>query len=369
MPWSALALVLLSAGLPVLTTADAGMDSNRSPALVPIQPIKGITLAPIEDRSLGPVGYGSEQCVNALNEIADLGATWISLTPVGRMADLNSYEVLHDFEIPATTNEELIRRTAGQARALGLKVALIPHVYVTSGKWRGQIDPGSDEAWDEWFESYKRFLGRYATLAQEIDAALFSVGVEFKSSTNYYPERWRELIDFVRSIYSGKLTYSANWDEAEYIEFWDALDLIGINAFWPLTWLPGQGFEMMCEMATTRADETESLSIHWDRPVVFTEFGVKSARDATIDPWKWPELCPDLTYDELTQAAAYRAVFETFGWREWFNGVFIWKYFANSDSLAQEAPTGFSPKDKRAEQVLSRWFALNRSWTTPDMWF
>ena len=48
---------------------------------VPQQEIRGITVAPIEDGRLGPVGYGSAPCAETVEEIASLGATWISLTP------------------------------------------------------------------------------------------------------------------------------------------------------------------------------------------------------------------------------------------------------------------------------------------------
>ena len=39
-----------------------------------------------------------------------------------------------------------------------------------------------------------------------------------------------------RAVYKGKLTYAANWDgEFEEVAFWDALDVIGVQAYFPLT--------------------------------------------------------------------------------------------------------------------------------------
>ena len=327
--------------------------------------VRGITLAPIEDSRLGAVGYGTERCAQALFEIAEIGAEWVSLTPFGRMDDLEDTEILHDFEIPADLNEEMIRKTASQARAVGLKVAVVPHIYVMSGEWRGQIDPGGSEEWERWFDSYDEFAGRFAALAQEIGADLFSIGVEFKSSTNFHEERWRTTIDKVRSLYSGPITYSANWDELDQVEFWDALDLIGVNAFWPLADRPGDGFETMTEKAGDVADELEALAVFWNRPVAMVEFGVKSARDAALAPWEWPEHCRDLVYDEPYQAAAYRAVFEQIGSRPWFKGLFIWKYFSDPYDISQEERAGFSPKGKLAEDVLSDWFASD--WSTLDL--
>jgi hypothetical protein len=348
-----LALMALDARSPFEATSTiADVPLERAAA----DGVRGVTLAPIEDRRLGEVGYGSASCSTALREIAALGATWVSLTPFGRMDDLDDTDVLHDFEIPIADNEELIRRAARQAREQGLKVALIPHVYVMSGRWRGEIDPGDGRAWCAWFEAYRAFALRFAALAEEIGADLFSIGVEFKSSSNYWPERWRELIADVREVYSGPLTYSANWDEVDQVPFWGELDAIGINAFWPLARQPGDGFEVMAQRAREVADELEALALIYDRPVLFTEMGVKSATDSALAPWEWPEHCGALRYDEGYQAAAYQAWFEALAERPWFAGLFVWKYFADPFDETQEAATGFSPRGKQAEVVLAQWF-------------
>jgi hypothetical protein len=331
-----------------------------APSACPAEQIRGVTLAPIEDGMLGPVGYGSARCAVAVEEIASLGATWISITPFGRMDDLDSVQIEPDFEIPLARNEELIRETAAMAKAEGLRVAIVPHVYVMSGGWRGEIDPGPREAWDAWFASYEEFVLEFAMLAEEVGADLFSIGVEFKSSSNPYEAEWREVIAAVRRVYSGRLTYSANWDEVEEVPFWDALDAIGVNAFWPLAGRPGDGYEEMCATARRVADGLEGLSLFYDRPVLFTEMGVKSAADSALAPWEWPEHCADLRYDEAYQADAYDALFGELAPRSWFAGLFIWKYFSDPYDETQEVRAGFSPRGKLAEEALARWYG--RSW-------
>ena len=322
--------------------------------------IRGVTLAPIEDGMLGPVGYGSARCEIAVEEIATLGATWISITPFGRMDDLRSIEIEPDFEIPVARNEELIRKTAAMAKAAGLRVAIIPHVYVMSGEWRGEIDPGPPEAWDAWFASYTDFVLGFAMLAEEVGAELFSIGVEFKSSSNWREAQWRELIGAVRRVYTGDLTYSANWDEVEEVPFWDALDAIGVNAFWPLAKKPGDGYEAMRGTARRVADGLEGLSLYRDRPVLFTEMGVKSAADSALAPWEWPEHCGEMRYDEAYQADAYDAVLAELAPRPWFAGLFIWKYFSDPYDETQEVRAGFSPRGKLAEERLASWYG--RPW-------
>ncbi|MBW2277905.1 MAG: hypothetical protein JRF63_10455 [Deltaproteobacteria bacterium] len=362
--------LLAQLALPSAAAGDARFEALASIAdvprvEVPQDGIRGITIAPIEDGRLGPVGYGSRVCAIAVEEIACLGASWISLTPFGRMDDLSSTEIQHDFEIPIERNEDLIRETALQALRAGLRVAIIPHVYVMSGRWRGEIDPGSDEAWCEWFEQYGAFARRFAVLAEEIGAEMYSIGVEFKSSTNFWSDEWRALIREIRGVYTGQLTYSANWDEAADVPFWDALDLIGINAFWPLGQEPGDGYEVMRQRAGEVADELELLATYHDRPVVFTEVGVKTATDSALAPWEWPEHCSELTYDEPYQAAAYRAWLETMTDEPWFAGLFVWKYFSDPYDETQELPTGFTPHGKLAELELVEWF--RRDWRLPSI--
>jgi hypothetical protein len=325
----------------------------------PAWPIRGATLAPIEDGRLGPVGYGTALSELAIEELADLPAGWISLTPFGRMDDLDSTDILHDFEIPVEENEERIRRTALAVRAHGMRVALIPHLWVVSGQWRGRIDPGSEDGWRQWFDAYEEFLLRFARLAAGIEADLFSVGVEFASSTNDREERWRELIARVREVYPGPLTYSANWDEVEWVPFWDALDVVGVNAFWPLAARPGERHEAMLARAEAVAGELAGLAFHFNRHVIFTEFGVKSATDSALAPWEWPEHCGSLADDEAYQAEAYEAVLEAFAGRPWFGGLFVWKYFSDPWDGTQEPRAGFGVRGKAAEEVLARWYGAD----------
>ena len=56
---------------------------------------------------------------------------------------------------------------------------------------------------------------------------LFAVGTELKAFAKKRPEFWKQLIQKVRTVYSGPLTYAANWDEYHEISFWQDLDYIG----------------------------------------------------------------------------------------------------------------------------------------------
>ena len=52
--------------------------------------------------------------------------------------------------------------------------------------------------------------------------------------TLHFEDDWRLIIATVRRYFEGTLTYAANWTDYEKVPFWDALDVIGIQAYFPL---------------------------------------------------------------------------------------------------------------------------------------
>lgn len=100
---------------------------------------------------------------------------------------------------------------------------------------------------------------------------------------------WRTLIAAVRDAYSGRLTYAANFDSYRAVAFWDALDVIGINAYFSLR----GGLDGSSEVAHYEArwrdvfDEIERFrdEQRLEQPVVFTELGYTFRRHSTVEPW------------------------------------------------------------------------------------
>ena len=319
--------------------------------------IRGVTVGPIESSQWPGRGYGTPYSAALLDELARLGSTWISITPFGRLWSLSSTSIQLDFEAPYADNRAQVARMIAQAHARGLKVLLIPHLWVETGGWRGEIDPGSAEGWQAYQSSYRAFVLGWAELAAEAGADAFSIGVECKSWSGRFDASWRALIDAVRARFDGLLTYSANWDEAEGVVFWDALDLIGINAFYPLAHQNGASYAQYLAGARRARDGLAQLAGALEMPVLFVEVGYTTRRDAAVEPWLWPDDMRDVVIDEQEQARALAAVLEIFLPEPWFAGLFVWRYYANLDDVSQEEIWGFSPHGKPAEQVLQRNFA------------
>src|SRR6185436_19825154 len=153
-------------------------------------------------------------------------------------------------------------------------------------------------------------------------------GVECKSWSGRFGGFWASFIDDVRAAFPGLLTYSANWDEAEAVLFWDRLDLIGVNAFYPLAHHDGATFEEYQEGARQARDGVAAISEALDMPVVFVEVGYTTRRDAAVEPWLWPDAMTDVAYSEEEQSRALEASLDAFVPEEWFAGFFVWRYYA-----------------------------------------
>ena len=321
-----------------------------------LEGIRGVTVGPIESSQQPGRGYGTETSAALLDHLATMGVNWISITPFGRLWSLEDTVIKMDFEAEYEENRVAVRRMIHQAHARGMRVLVIPHLWVETTGWRGDIDPGSPEAWAAYQESYRRFVLRWAFDAAAAGADAMSIGVECKSWSGRFAPFWYDLIASVRSVFPGLLTYSANWDEADDVVFWDHLDFIGINAFYPLAEHDDATYEEYLEGAERRVADVAETARLFDKPMVFVEVGYTSRPNAAVEPWLWPDDMEGPQCDEVEQARALDAMLRAFLGEEWFAGFFVWRYYANLDDVSQEAIWGFSPHAKLAADVLEKHF-------------
>ena len=172
------------------------------------------------------------------------------------------------------------------------------------------------------------------------------IGTEL-TSMSLFPDDWRALIARVREVYDGTLTYAANWvDGAESVEFWDDLDLIGIDAYMPIqTARPNRGRRAGHRLGPVRVADG-IVSDRWDMPIVFTELGYQSRTGSAAQLGQ-----ADAPANQQAQANAYEAAFQALSDQPDFNGIWWWDWSAEG----LEDPVGWSAEGKLAEQVLSKW--------------
>jgi hypothetical protein len=323
--------------------------------------VRGITIGPIENGYHPNLGYGSPAYARTLDECQRMGATWIALTAFGRVADLSGRGVDLTFEQPFEKNRADVRRAIAMAHARGVRVMLVPHLWVESGKWRGEIEP---EDWKTWTDSYGHFVKTWAAVAEAEHADLFSVGVELRSwVTTPHAPSFSALVREVRAIYKGPLTYSGNWDDIVDTLVLGEIDVLGVNAFYPLAEKDGAPFETLLAGGRRVRERVRALADTWQKPVLFTEIGYTTRKDPAVRPWEWPDDMKEVKIDERAQADAYRALLAPLLDEPRFMGFFVWRVYADPDDVSQEAEWGFSPRGKLAELVVrdafSAWWAAD----------
>lgn len=279
-------------------------------------------------------------------ELKDLGNEWVALIPyafIGGEAGLVQFN--HERQWWGEKDEG-IRSVASMARTHSQKVMIKPHVWIWNQGWPGEYAPATEDEWQTWESSYRDYILHFARLAQESEAELFCIGTEFRKTATLRPEYWVQLIDEVREIYDGQLTYAANWDNYQNISFWDKLDFIGIDAYFPL--FNDQSVDQLKSDWDPLKIEMKSISERYDIPVLFTEFGYRSVEGAANGHWE-TEQAP--LSDPNAQALAYKALF-TAVWNEpWFAGGFAWKWHMETPS-DNKLKTGFTPQKKPAEEAI-----------------
>jgi hypothetical protein len=312
-----------------------------------------MTVGPIESDLQPGRGYGSEAFEQTLGEIQRLGANWISLTMFARVWDKKSAGIELSFEQPIDVTRAAVLRSVEQAHGRGLRVLLVPHLWLESGEWRAEMQPSGDDGFERWARSYRRFALYWAELAEEADVDMLAAGVELRSwVTTARAPSFVSLVHEMRERYSGLLTYAANWDDAEDTVVWGHLDLIGINAFYPLHWEDDATWQQVEAGGGRVVESVVALAKRHERPVVFTEFGYTTRKNTAIKPWLWPEELGRVQVDQKAQARAYAALLGSMKKVPGFAGAFVWRMYADVADMSQEPEWGFSPWGKTAQPIV-----------------
>ncbi len=303
-----------------------------------------------------------------LNELLSTNIEWVTLVPFGWQENYDT-ETIGRKDTDYTKwnrRDTMYIEKVERLKSKGFHIMIKPHIWMStsSGKWRSDISQKTEAGWQRWSESYRQFILHYARMCEIVNADLFCIGTELHTTVNEHPEFWSQLITDARKIYSGKITYAANWNkEMTDVTFWDQLDYIGIQAYFPLTQKNQPSVRNLKRGWKKHIKEIEGLYKKYNKPVLFSELGYKSTEDSGIEPWLWPDNLKGL-YKKVcfkTQANCYEAFFQTFWDKEWFAGVHFWQWqtsHGRKKSKKEERKNiSFTPQNKPAENIMTKWFA------------
>ncbi len=278
--------------------------------------LKGVT---VSCQTWG-VEWQTPEMLLTLDELHSLGANSVAIHPYARISN--------DGHVRFRTVEDHrhIRQPLDWARERGISVMVIPHIGYWGSKfsWRGEIDFEHREEWDNFFTDYEDWIVEMARVAQAHGAPIFCVGLEFTHAQRF-ADRWLKIIAAVRTVYYGKLTYGANWNEYETVKFWDALDYIGVLGYFPLTKATNPTPEELVAGWGKQCTELGRFSKrNGGKQFLFVEIGYNQSARAAAAPWSFEtggehareiqERCIDAALS-LTNKHPFLA------------GMFFWKWF------------------------------------------
>jgi hypothetical protein len=298
--------------------------------------------------------YEGEGARQAVRELAATNARWIQILVTGYQDTTQSTSI--EWIGPETPSDPSLIRIIRYAKKLGLNVLLKPHVDLLkdSTHWRGEIGPSFDESdWALWFASYRSFIIHYAGLAQDLDADLFCVGCELDGTVKRETD-WRRTIADIRSVYKGPLVYADDQIEQnpDAVVWWDALDLLGMDAYPTLTEKVHPAVEDFSADWTIYLARLRALSRRWRKPLILTEIGIRSVRGGAQNPWDWQKSGP---VDLDVQANAYEAGLRAVQGQDWLRGMYWWQW-SPDPADGGSSDTGYSPHGKPAEKILTSWY-------------
>ena len=325
---------------------------------------KGMTF--VGDKYCPDVNYTDDLAALSMRKLANTGANWVAIVVTEYQDKTNSSEIypLHDkfkyndYFTFKTETIEGIKRMILTAKTNGMKVMLKPHIDLTEENallWRGDIGKNMNTTTvQKWFQSYEKFIIKYAKLAENLNVEMFSVSCELITMSQY-DSYWRDIVRKIRSVYRGILTDSANHEGEEYNKtWWDVLDYIGVDAYYLSIFTKEYRFNLSTieTIFDNHINKLRNLSATYKKDVIITEIGFCSGnckRNETITP-----------YDHFLQAEFYHWFYKSFAKEKFIKGFFWWAW--NSDPYyGGKEDSCISPQYKISEMVIRDLYHSNNS--------
>lgn len=335
-----LLLVILLVSAMFFITCDRLPTQDERPAL---KPFRGITFA---DWTAN--GYSTGTAAAQIEQIADAGANHLAIVITGYQNSHTSNDVYAMNGRTPTVNT--VSSCINMALQEGLDVTLKFHVNLEFGGWSGLIRPDTP---DEWFASYLAFITPYLDVAAEKQLKQCILATELGNTLDF-PLHWESLIDNIRDRFSGDLVYAASWDEAAIVPFWDQLDYIGVNFYFPVSSRKNADRFEILKGWQPWLDRLAQLQQETGKKILLTEIGYRSIDGAGMNP---PDFTTVAEIDLDEQADLYWAAFEATREVSWIDGLFWWNWLANGDGGSFNRD--YTPLGKPAETEIHKAWKLN----------
>jgi hypothetical protein len=291
-----------------------------------------------------PPNFDSANSNESLRLLSLTNTEWVAICVFWYQDNLSSTTIYPTYNTPSDSS---VVKVISRVHELGMKVMLKPMVDPVNGAWRGQIPPSA-----AWFQSYTNFIDFWANFSQKYGVDLLCIGCEF-SANDIETASWENITAGVRELYSGPITYAANWDHYQDVHWWNLLDYVGMDAYFPLTNITDPTVEQLKAGWSPWVNAMASWQATVNKPIIFTEIGYRSARGTNEEPWNYSTSMP---VDLQEQLNCYNATFQTFQNIKWFYGFYWWNW-ETSPNAGGSSDTGYTPQNKPVQSLITSWYA------------
>lgn len=289
---------------------------------------------------------------NDVKPVISVNANWVTLMPYGYVGKDGQVKFNSKWQWWGETSAGL-NKTIELCKAAGLKIMIKPQIWMMNA-YTGDYTLEKSSDWERFEKSYANFVLTFLESAIKYDIPLFCIGTEWREFVAQRPEFWDGLITIIRDKYEGELVYASNWDDYKKVPFWNKLDYIGVDGYFPLSYSTDPTLKELELGWEVHKKELKTLSEQHNKKVIFTEVGYRSMVGSTIKPW---EHGTGGEYSAKIQDNAYKALFNSLWNESWFHGIFIWKWYHDHERQGGKGDLDFTPQNKPAEKTIRDFWA------------
>lgn len=331
--------------------------------------------------------YETEEAKKQPKLMQEMGINWTTLNMNFCQDRYYSDKVYLDFEY--STGECELMEIVKRLHDCGIKVLFKPCLTLLDGAWMGlvrfpdtgalkQIQGVENDYWGKWFSSFIESVKYFSSLAEKCGMDAMIIGAEYLG-TEGQNEYWEKAIAEARKRFSGPLSYEFTSDSRKEhnLTWFNKLDFLSYSYYPPACKAnvepllhefnatvrdnPDQSVSDMVKYLDSRKARIKSISERFNNlPIVFTEYGVRSAHGCVMQPYNY---LWDTYYDGEEQANYMEASFQTYIELDNWMGLFWWKWDETQDRPHYKDPNGdkgFTIQGKPAEDVMRKWAKMNR---------
>ena len=317
--------------------------------------LQGCTSQPKKINGVSYVASGDPTTQGQVQQVINLNANYAAVMPFAFIRDLINPTLSFNTDRQwYGERREGVQQYIEMFQKNNIGIMMKPQIWIRHGEFTGYLKMTSEEDWKTLEQSYREFILLYAELAEETNVEIFCIGTELEQFIAQRPTFWEQLILEVKQVFKGKLTYAANWDEYKRVPFWQQLDFIGVDGYFPVSNLRTPTVEDAQKGWQGWKSEMMTFSEQQKRPILFTEYGYRSVDYSGKEPWKSDRKMEGLNLE--AQNNLYNAFFTEIYPEPWFAGGFIWKWFIDDAAVGGPENTMFTPQNKPVEHTIQQHF-------------